>query len=55
MKKFKTRKELLINPEFKRLLFEFFQEMEMLDDITIESKVDFFIKRKLVQCKNEGA
>jgi len=54
MKKFKTRKEILTCPETKRLLFEFFQEMELLNDEEIESKVTFFIERKLKQCKNEG-
>ena len=54
MKKFKTRKEILINPETKILLFEFFQEMELLDDDTIEMKVDDFIDRKLKHCKIQG-
>jgi hypothetical protein len=54
MKKFKTRKEILENPEFKRLAFEFLQEMEILDDDTVEQNVNFFIERKIQQCKMEG-
>jgi len=54
MKKFKTRKEILTNPETRILLFEFFQEMELLEDHVIEYKIDDFIDRKLKHCKIQG-
>jgi len=54
MKKIKTRKELLLNSEFKILLFEFFQEMGLLNDEGVENKVNDFVDRKLEQCKMQG-
>ncbi len=54
MKKFKTRKKILECPETKRLLFEFLQEMGLLNDEEVEIKITHFIERKMKQCKNEG-
>ena len=54
MKKFKTRKEILESPEFARLAFELLQEMEIISDDDVENKVDFFIERKIKQCKYQG-
>jgi len=61
MKKFKTRKEIIENPESKNLAYELLLEenpnassdLELAEEIA-ESNVKFFIERKLKQCKNEG-
>lgn len=61
MKKFKTRKEILENPEFRALAYELLLEeidepqdgFSIKDDI-IESKLKFFIERKIQQCKYQG-
>ena len=65
MKKFKTRKEILENPEFEKLLFELLKE-EGYDrmsfdptkkggsDDQIEARIDFFIERKIKQCVMQG-
>jgi hypothetical protein len=62
MKKFKTRKEILINPEFKNLTFELLREELIIregdsffsKEEEIESILNKFIDRKLKQCKNQG-
>lgn len=61
MKKFKTCKEILINPHFKRLAFELLREEVVCEEDylfsneeQVELKVTNFIERKLIQCKNEG-
>jgi len=62
MKKFKTRKEILLNPEFKRLGFELLRDELILREKDsffnreeeIESKIIQFIDRKLKQCKMQG-
>ena len=54
MKKFKTRKEILENPESKRLLFEFLLEYTDNPEDEVETYVKFFIDRKMKQCILEG-
>jgi hypothetical protein len=54
MKKFKTRKEILENPEFKRLALEFMLEYTAKDDHEVETQLSFFIDRKMKQCILEG-
>jgi len=61
MKKFKTCKEILENPVFKELAFELLLEnTEIRDDDLhskeeeVETKINFFIKRKIQQCKYQG-
>jgi hypothetical protein len=61
MKKFKTRKEILENPEFQKLAFELLLEElpNTLDDTSvweeeIEYKVTKFSERKIQQCKYQG-
>ena len=44
-------KEVLRNPVTEDLLFEFLQEMEILDDKAVKNKVDHFIERKLKEQK----
>jgi len=64
MKKFKTRKEILENQETKRLLFELlkeegygqmvFDKNKVTDDDELETRINFFIERKLKHCVMEG-
>ena len=62
MKKFKTCKEILTNPEFKALAFELLRgELIKCEEDTffskeeeIENKVNLFIDRKLKQIKMQG-
>jgi hypothetical protein len=61
MKKFKTRKEILENPEFAQLIFDLLlEELPNIPDDTsvwedeIGFKVEKFIKRKIEQCKYQG-
>jgi len=64
MKKFKTRKEILDNAEFKRLAFELLKEEgygscdegkhKIANDEELETRIKFFLERKLIQCKMQG-
>jgi len=64
MKKFKTCKEILLCPEFKRLGFELLKEEgygscvkgkhKIADDDELEARVNYFLDRKLQQCKMQG-
>ena len=62
MKKFKTCKEILVNPEFKVLAFELLRgELIKCEEDTffakeeeIENKINSFIDRKLNQIKMQG-
>jgi len=54
MKKFKTRKEILENPEFKKLAMEFMLEYTAKMDDEVETQINFFIDRKLKQLKMQG-
>jgi len=60
MKKFKTCKQILLNPEFKVLAFELLRD-ELISDTDffskeeqIENKIELFIERKLNQLKMQG-
>ena len=54
MKKFKTRKEILENPEFKILAFKFMLEYTDKTEEEIENELNFFIDRKIKQIKMQG-
>jgi len=62
MKKFKTQKEILINPEFKVLAFELLRDELILreedsfftKEEEIENKIERFINIKLQRCFMEG-
>ena len=54
MKKFKTCKEILENPNFKKLAMEFMLEYSAKADEEVETQLNFFIDRKIKQCVMQG-
>lgn len=60
MKKFKTCKEILINPMFKELSIELLREEvirceeDTYKEEDLKLRIDNFIERKIKQCKMEG-